>query len=140
MELQPTYKAFELDEIISLHKSKIPNWSDDAEITVRLTLDFNEEHIRVLTSHGFNRVSFGVQDFDPKVQEATHRVQPFNITKRAVDLAREYGIGSINTDFIYGLPYQSLETFKKTLDLSIELNPDRVAVFNYAHVPWLREL
>jgi len=53
-------------------------------------------------------------------------------------LAREYGIGSINTDFIYGLPYQSLETFKKTLDLSIELNPDRVAVFNYAHVPWLK--
>ncbi len=54
-------------------------------------------------------------------------------------MAGEYGIGSINTDFIYGLPYQSLETFKKTLDLSIELNPDRVAVFNYAHVPWLNE-
>ncbi len=53
-------------------------------------------------------------------------------------MAREYGIGSINTDFIYGLPYQSLETFQKTLDLSIELNPDRVAVFNYAHVPWLK--
>jgi oxygen-independent coproporphyrinogen-3 oxidase len=136
----PTYyKAFELDEIISYIKSKFPNWSDDAEISCEIDPRFfNEEHIRVLTSHGFNRVSFGVQDFDPKVQEATHRVQPFNITKRAVDLAREYGIGSINTDFIYGLPYQSLETFKKTLDLSIELNPDRVAVFNYAHVPWLK--
>jgi oxygen-independent coproporphyrinogen-3 oxidase len=133
------YKAFELDEIVSYIKSKFPNWSDDAEISCEIDPRFfNEEHIKVLTSHGFNRISFGVQDFDPKVQKEIHRIQPFELTKSAVDLAREYGIGSINTDFIYGLPYQSLKTFKKTLDLSIKLDPDRVAVFNYAHVPWLK--
>ena len=132
------YKAFELDEIVTYIKSKFPNWSSDAEISCEIDPRFfNEEQMQVFQKHGFNRISFGVQDLDAKVQKEIHRVQPLQLTKNAVELARKYGINSINTDFIYGLPYQTLETFKKTLDLSTQLNPDRVAVFNYAHVPWL---
>ena len=132
------YKAFELDEIVSYIKSKFTNWSDQAEISCEIDPRFfNEEQMKVFAKHGFNRISFGVQDLDEKVQKEIHRVQPLELSKNAVELARKYGITSINTDFIYGLPYQNLETFKKTLALSTQLNPDRVAVFNYAHVPWL---
>ncbi len=135
----PTYyKAFELDEIVTYVKSKFTNWSKEAEISCEIDPRyFNEEQMKVFQKHGFNRISFGVQDLDDKVQKEIHRVQPLQLTKNAVELARRYGINSINTDFIYGLPYQTLETFKKTLELSTQLNPDRVAVFNYAHVPWL---
>ncbi|RUM70701.1 MAG: oxygen-independent coproporphyrinogen III oxidase [Sulfurovum sp.] len=135
----PTYyKAFELDEIVSYVKSKFTNWSSEAEISCEIDPRyFNEEQMKVFQKHGFNRISFGVQDLDDKVQKEIHRVQPLQLTKNAVELARRYGINSINTDFIYGLPYQTLETFKTTLELSTQLNPDRVAVFNYAHVPWL---
>ena len=132
------YKAFELDEIISYIKSKFPNWSKEAEVSCEIDPRyFNEEQMQVFAKHHFNRISFGVQDLDEKVQKEIHRVQPLALTKKAVELARKYGITSINTDFIYGLPFQTLETFKKTLELSTQLNPDRVAVFNYAHVPWL---
>jgi len=132
------YKAFELDEIVTYVKSKFTNWSSQAEISCEIDPRyFNEEQMKVFQKHGFNRISFGVQDLDDKVQKEIHRVQPLQLTKNAVELARRYGINSINTDFIYGLPYQTLETFKKTLELSTQLNPDRVAVFNYAHVPWL---
>jgi oxygen-independent coproporphyrinogen-3 oxidase len=135
----PTYyKAFELDEIVTYIKSKFPNWSKEAEISCEIDPRyFNEDQMKVFQKHGFNRISFGVQDLDDKVQKEIHRVQPLELTQKAVDLARKYGINSINTDFIYGLPYQTLETFKSTLELSTQLNPDRVAVFNYAHVPWL---
>ena len=137
----PTYySAHELDEIVSYIKEAFPNWNKEAEISVEIDPRFfNEEQMKVFKKHGFNRISFGVQDFDPKVQEAVHRDQPYDLTKEAVDLAREYGIDSINIDLIYGLPYQSLESFKKTLDLVLNLNPDRLAVFNYAHVPWLKK-
>lgn len=135
----PTYyKAHELDEIVTYIKSKFPNWSNDAEISCEIDPRyFNEEQMKVLAKHGFNRISFGVQDLDEKVQQVIHRIQPLELTQKAVDLARKYGITSINTDFIYGLPCQTLESFSKTLEDSVVLNPDRVAVFNYAHVPWL---
>jgi len=137
----PTYySAYELDEIMSYIKKVFPNFSSEAEISVEIDPRFfNEEQMKVFKKHGFNRISFGVQDFDAKVQEAVHRVQPYELTKAAVDLAREYGINSINTDLIYGLPYQSLESFKETLKKIVTLNPDRLAVFNYAHVPWLKK-
>ncbi len=95
--------------------------------------------MRVLSQNGFNRVSFGLQDFNEKVQTAVHRIQPYAITKYAMDLARKYNMHSVNVDLIYGLPYQTLETFKETLELSLTLNPDRFAVFNYAHVPWMKK-
>ena len=134
------YSAEQLDEIMTFIKKDFPNFSKEAEISCEIDPRFfNEDQMKVLKKHGFNRISFGVQDFDPKVQQAVHRIQPYDITKAAVDLARKYGIKSINIDLIYGLPYQTLESFKKTLELAHSLDPDRLAVFNYAHVPWLKK-
>ncbi|RAZ46500.1 oxygen-independent coproporphyrinogen III oxidase [Campylobacter hyointestinalis] len=134
------YSASELNRLIKSIKRHFKNWSDDAEISCEIDPRFlNEEQLDVLVGHGFNRVSFGVQDFDEKVQKEIHRIQPFEMTKNAVDMARAKGIISVNTDLIYGLPFQSLESFKNTLDLGLKLNPDRFAVFNYAHVPWIKK-
>lgn len=134
------YSASELNRLIESIKRHFKNWSDDAEISCEIDPRFlNEEQLDVLVGHGFNRVSFGVQDFDEKVQKEIHRIQPFDMTKNAVDMARAKGIISVNTDLIYGLPFQSLESFKNTLDLGLKLNPDRFAVFNYAHVPWIKK-
>lgn len=137
----PTFfSADELREIIALIRSYFTNFEKDAEISCEIDPRFlNEEQMKALTEGGFNRISFGVQDFDEKVQAAVHRVQGFELTKAAVDLARRYGIQSVNMDLIYGLPYQSLESFKKTLKKSVSLDVDRFAVFNYAHVPWLKK-
>ncbi|NPA28973.1 MAG: oxygen-independent coproporphyrinogen III oxidase [Epsilonproteobacteria bacterium] len=136
------YSARELDTIMNVIKAAFPNFAKGEEAEISCEIDprfFNEEQMKVLKKHGFNRISFGVQDFEPRVQEAVHRIQPYDITKAAVDLARKYGIKSINIDLIYGLPYQTLESFKKTLELAHSLDPDRLAVFNYAHVPWLKK-
>ncbi len=130
----------ELSEIYELIYSYFKNFEKDAEISVEIDPRFfGKDHMEVLKKYGVNRISFGVQDFNEKTQKAVNRIQPFDLTKEAVDIARDYGIKSINIDLIYGLPYQNLETFKKTLELVKELNPDRVAVFNYAHVPWLKK-
>jgi oxygen-independent coproporphyrinogen-3 oxidase len=137
----PTFfSADELKEIIALIRSYFTNFEIDAEVSCEIDPRFlNEEQMKVLVDGGFNRISFGVQDFNEKVQAAVHRTQSFELTKAAVDLARRYGIQSINMDLIYGLPYQSLETFKETLKKSVSLDVDRFAVFNYAHVPWLKK-
>jgi oxygen-independent coproporphyrinogen-3 oxidase len=87
---------------------------------------------------GFNRASMGVQDFNPKVQEAIHRIQPREMTQQAMDWMRELGYGSINLDLIYGLPHQTPDTFNETLDTVLTMEPDRLAVFSYAHVPWIK--
>jgi len=135
----PTFfSASELDIIMQEFKSVFSNFAHNAEISCEIDPRYlNKEQMSVLTKHGFNRISFGVQDFDEKVQQAVHRIQSFELTKQAVALARDFGIKSINTDLIYGLPFQDLQSFKKTLELTLKLNPDRLAVFNYAHVPWL---
>ena len=137
----PTFfSAEQLDEIITIIKSHFKNFTKDAEISCEIDpRHINEAQMKVLSDGGFNRVSFGIQDFDEKVQVAVHRVQPYEVTKMAMDLARKYNMHSVNTDLIYGMPYQSLETFKKTLDLALTLDPDRFAVFNYAHVPWMKK-
>ncbi|MCR8678660.1 MULTISPECIES: oxygen-independent coproporphyrinogen III oxidase [Campylobacter] len=134
------YSASELDRLIKSIKKYFKNFTNDAEISCEIDPRFlNQEQLEVLSKHGFNRVSFGVQDFDEKVQKEIHRIQPFNITQNAVNLARKYGMLSVNTDLIYGLPYQNLESFKRTLELGVSLNPDRFAIFNYAHVPWIKK-
>lgn len=137
----PTFfNAPQLEEVIKEIKSFFPNFVKDAEISCEIDpRHINEEQMKVLSENGFNRVSFGLQDFNEKVQTAVHRIQPYAITKDAMDLARKYGMHSVNVDLIYGLPYQNLETFKETLELSLTLNPDRFAVFNYAHVPWMKK-
>jgi oxygen-independent coproporphyrinogen-3 oxidase len=115
------------------------NMASDVEASVevdprRLTRD----HLRALREIGFNRVSIGVQDHNAIVQKAVHRIQPFALTKSVVEWIREGGFISLNVDLIYGLPYQTPASFEKTLDEVLELRPDRFAVFNYAHVPWLK--
>jgi len=137
----PTFfTAEQLEEIIKMIKSHFKNFSKDAEISCEIDpRHINEDQMRVMSEQGFNRVSFGIQDFNEKVQVAVHRVQPYDVTKAAMDLARKYDMVSVNVDLIYGLPYQTLETFKETLRLALTLNPDRFAVFNYAHVPWLKK-
>ncbi len=137
----PTFfSAEQLKEIIYEIKSYFPNFVEGAEISCEIDpRHINEDQMKVMSEAGFNRVSFGIQDFNEKVQVAVHRVQPYNITKDAMDLARKYNMLSVNVDLIYGLPFQTLETFKETLSLALTLNPDRFAVFNYAHVPWLKK-
>ncbi len=130
----------QLERVLDIIYSHFSNFSKEAEISCEIDPRFlTKEQMALLAKRGFNRISFGVQDFDFKVQEAVHRIQSFEVTKNAVDLAREYGMESVNIDLIYGLPYQSLDSFKKTLDDVLKLNPDRLAVFNYAHVPWMKK-
>ncbi len=137
----PTFfTAEQLREIIAEIKSYFPNFVEDAEISCEIDpRHINEDQMKVMSEAGFNRVSFGIQDFNEKVQIAVHRVQPYEITKAAMDLARKYNMHSVNVDLIYGLPFQTLDTFKETLELALTLSPDRFAVFNYAHVPWLKK-
>lgn len=96
------------------------------------------EHLRTLNELGFDRVSFGVQDLDPRVQQAIHRVQPFENVKQAIENARSLGYKSIGIDLIYGLPFQTPFSVSDTLDQVLDLRPDRVAFYSYAHVPWLK--
>ncbi len=124
-----------LGEIIHRHFT----FSDDIEAGVevdprRLTRD----HIVALREVGFNRASLGVQDFNPVVQEAVHRLQPRELTEQVLGWVRELGFSSVNFDLIYGLPHQTVESFNRTLDTVLELDPDRLAVFSYAHVPWVK--
>lgn len=95
----------------------------------------SDEKLRHLRKLGFNRVSYGVQDFDSQVQIAINRVQDTELIKHQVALSRELGFHSINLDLIYGLPYQRPETFKASIDQVIALNPDRISLFSYAHLP-----
>lgn len=96
------------------------------------------EHLVALREAGFNRASIGVQDFDPQVQLAVHRIQPLEQTRQTMEWLRELGFHSINIDLIYGLPHQTVKSFARTLEAVVELNPDRLAVFSYAHVPWMK--
>ena len=91
--------------------------------------------IKTLRKAGFNRMSLGVQDFNPDVQKAVNRIQPFEMTKEVLESARAEGFGSINMDLIYGLPRQTRETFARTIEQVIELSPDRIALYHYAHLP-----
>lgn len=93
------------------------------------------EHLQVLSQLGFDRVSYGIQDFDLKVQKAIHRIQPFEKVKEATENARLLGYTSVNFDLIYGLPHQTIETLSQTFNCVAELNPDRIAFYSYAHLP-----
>jgi oxygen-independent coproporphyrinogen-3 oxidase len=115
-------------------------FSPDAEIGIevdpRVT---SREHLETLRKLGFNRLSMGIQDFHPLVQKTINRVQPYELTASLIQSARDLGFDSVNVDLIYGLPYQTAETFAHTVDQILELTPDRVALFSYAHVPWLKK-
>ncbi|WP_374607608.1 oxygen-independent coproporphyrinogen III oxidase [Thermomonas sp.] len=110
--------------------------SDDRDISVELDPRFcNPADMPVLAAAGFNRTSLGVQDFDPTVQDAVNRIQSVEETRAIVDACRGAGMRSVNIDLIYGLPGQSLDGFRRTLDTVVAMRPDRLAVYSYAHLP-----
>jgi oxygen-independent coproporphyrinogen-3 oxidase len=113
---------------------------DDDEGEYSIEIDPREatrETVVLLRRLGFNRMSLGVQDFDPRVQKAVNRLQSYEETMAVLSAARSEGFKSISVDLIYGLPFQSVESFRRTLDTIIEAAPDRISVFNYAHLPEL---
>lgn len=112
----------------------------DAEISLELHPAVTSfEQLATLRKLGFNRVSMGIQDFDAKVQETVNRIQPFEVTRDLIAECRRLGFLSINTDLMYGLPHQTVDGFRATLEKVEALQPDRIALFNYAHVPWLKK-
>ncbi|HEY3215031.1 MAG TPA: oxygen-independent coproporphyrinogen III oxidase [Candidatus Eisenbacteria bacterium] len=119
----------------SEHFRFVPDAEVGIEVDPRVT---TREQIATLRRLGFNRLSMGVQDFAPEVQEAVHRVQSYEQTRELVECARAEGYGSVNLDLIYGLPYQTLEGFRRTLELVLTIRPERVAVYSFAFVPWIR--
>jgi oxygen-independent coproporphyrinogen-3 oxidase len=137
----PTYLSPDQIESLMAHlASRFPLAREDAEVAIEVDPRVTtREHVDAIVRAGFNRISMGIQDFDPLVQERIHRVQSFETTRDLVVLCREAGLRSINVDLVYGLPLQTLAGFEKTIDLVIdELRPDRVSAFSYAHVPWLK--
>lgn len=111
------------------------NFEGSIEVDPRRT---TYEQLKVLKSLGFDRVSLGVQDFTHEVQRLVNRIQPFEITKKITDDSRALGFRSVNFDLIYGLAKQTLETMKETVQKTIELRPDRIALYSFALVPWIK--
>jgi oxygen-independent coproporphyrinogen-3 oxidase len=136
----PTYLSPEqIEDLFAYIKSRF-TFSADAEISVEIDPRVTTaEHRRALRRVGFNRLSLGIQDFDPLVQQTVRRVQTFEDTQSLFDHSRELGFESINVDLIYGLPHQSVASFAETVEKIITLAPDRIAVFSYAHVPWMKK-
>jgi oxygen-independent coproporphyrinogen III oxidase len=116
------------------------HFSPEAEIGIEIDPRVTTRaHLETLRGLGFNRLSMGIQDFHPEVQAAINRIQPFELTRDLLMAARNLKFDSINVDLIYGLPYQSPARFSDTVDQILELQPDRIALFSYAHVPWLKK-
>ncbi|MGP0128762.1 MAG: oxygen-independent coproporphyrinogen III oxidase [cyanobacterium endosymbiont of Rhopalodia musculus] len=124
-----------------LFSSLVKNFNIDqkAEISIEINPRYiDKNYIFFLKKLGFNRISFGIQDFNSKVQEAINRIQPESMLFNVMDWIREAEFEGANVDLIYGLPFQTLETFKETVRKTIKLNPDRIALFNFAYMPWLK--
>ena len=132
----PTFlKPEELRELISMLRSHF-DFLPDAELGIEIDpRTVSDETMAMLGELGFNRTSFGVQDFDASVQKSVNRIQPYEMVEKAFTASRKAGFESINADLIYGLPMQSMESFDRTLDRVIELSPERIALYNYAHLP-----
>lgn len=136
----PTYFSPELLERLGRRIFERFALAPDAEVGVEVDPRVTtREHLATLARLGFNRLSMGVQDFDPRVQEAINRIQPFAATRDLVRAARDLGFPSINMDLIYGLPFQTPESFSATIDQVLEISPDRLAVYSYANVPWMKK-
>jgi oxygen-independent coproporphyrinogen III oxidase len=136
----PTYLApAQMEDLFGATRERF-SIADDAEIGVEIDPRVtSREHLETLRRLGFNRLSMGIQDFPPRVQQAIHRVQPYEMTRDLIGSARQLGFGSVNVDLIYGLPYQTADSFRSTIEQVLTLSPDRVAMFSYAHVPWLKK-
>ncbi|HEY9572667.1 MAG TPA: oxygen-independent coproporphyrinogen III oxidase, partial [Pusillimonas sp.] len=132
----PTFlSAAELTGLMTSLRSHF-EFTPDAELGVEIDpRTVNEATLAMLAGLGFNRTSFGVQDFDPDVQAAVNRIQPLEMVEKALNASRAAGFQSVNADLIYGLPRQTLASFDRSLDQLIRLSPDRIALYNYAHLP-----
>ncbi len=134
----PTYFSSQQLETLIGHVQKYFSFSKTAEISIeidpRVTAD---EQIQTLSRLGFNRTSLGLQDFDPEVQKEAGRIQSEEETRHIMETAREFGFKSVNVDLVYGLPKQAPEKFRATLKKVLALQPDRIALFNFAYVPWM---
>jgi oxygen-independent coproporphyrinogen-3 oxidase len=130
------------DEIADLSSYIYDRFDVNADAETGCEIDPREltkTHLAALKDGGFNRISMGVQDFNPDVQKAVNRIQPEVLTRQVVDWVRELGFHSINLDLMYGLPFQSVKTYEKTVDTIIDIDPDRIALFNFAYVPWMKK-
>lgn len=136
----PTYlNAAQIEHLFQYTKEFFA-FAPDAEIGVEIDpRGTTEDQLAALRRLGFNRISMGIQDFNPEVQKIVRRIQPYELTKRVFDLCRSLAFESINIDLIYGLPLQTPDSFLDSVDKVIGLGPDRVAMFSYAHVPWLKK-
>ena len=134
----PTFLSLSQIQDLMTRVKRSFNLVDDDTRDFSIEIDprtVSEHTLAGLRETGFNRVSLGVQDFDPQVQKAVHRIQSREDTLELVRVARRTGFRSINMDLIYGLPHQSVDSFTRTLEQVIEVKPDRLSVFNYAHLP-----
>ena len=136
----PTYLSdAQMGELMT-HLRSCFEFADDANGEYSIEIDprtVDPERVRSLRRQGFNRVSLGVQDFDPEVQKAVNRIQPDALTHDAIAAARAAGFRSVSIDLIYGLPKQTLKTIGETLAKVVIANPDRISIYNYAHMPAL---
>jgi oxygen-independent coproporphyrinogen III oxidase len=130
------------DEIVDLSSYINAGFDVHADVEAGCEIDPREltkDHLIALRNGGFNRISMGVQDFNEKVQKAVNRIQPEDLTRKVIGWVRELGFASMNLDLMYGLPFQSAKTFEKTIDTIIDVDPDRIALFNFAYVPWMKK-
>ncbi|MEN3931648.1 oxygen-independent coproporphyrinogen III oxidase [Microvirga sp. W0021] len=116
------------------------NFKDEAEIAIEIDpRTVTRDQVEALAKAGFNRASLGVQDFNPQVQKTINRIQSFEETQQVVTWLREFNISGINLDLMYGLPHQTVEGVISSVRKALELEPDRLALFGYAHVPWMKK-
>jgi oxygen-independent coproporphyrinogen III oxidase len=136
----PTYLTpQQMEDLFGFTAEKF-SFTPDAEIGIEVDPRVTgPQHLEALRRLGFNRLSMGIQDFDPEVQRTVKRVQPLEMTSELIARSRALGFESINVDLIYGLPYQTADRFAHTVDEVLALAPDRIALFSYAHVPWIRK-
>jgi len=135
----PTYLSVPEIHALLDHVERFFTFAPKAEIAIEVDPRVTTaEQLAALRSRGFNRLSLGVQDLEPEVQEAIGRIQPLEVTAATMDEARRLGFGGINVDLIYGLPHQTRASFRAMLDSVIALAPDRLAIYSFAYVPWLK--
>ncbi|MCA1246102.1 oxygen-independent coproporphyrinogen III oxidase [Massilia sp. MS-15] len=136
----PTYLSGEQMGVLTRHLRERFDFAGDADGEYGIEIDprtVDAARIAQLRAQGFNRISLGVQDFDPEVQQAVNRIQPESLTLEAIAAARAQGFRSISIDLIYGLPKQSVASMRRTLDKVVAVAPDRISVYSYAHMPEL---
>lgn len=136
----PTYLTPDQMEDLFAHAQEHFAFEPDAEIGIEIDPRVTSvAHLESLRRLGFNRLSLGIQDFTDVVQQTIHRVQPYELTRDLIVAARQLGFVSLNVDLIYGLPHQTAASFRDTIAKTLTLDPDRVAMFSYAHVPWMKK-